>query len=101
MNKVRQEPASSTLLFDLRQSLPDQQPLPVSSLARFDGAIRWRIFMTRPERTTLRTSIFVFLMLLALALPICLFAQAPTFGQPTISGIQGVGFEQDIRLDPT
>src|SRR6266852_8447921 len=26
-------------------------------------------------------------------------AQAPTFGQPTISGIQGVGFEQDIRLD--
>src|SRR2546425_5288400 len=25
----------------------------------------------------------------------------PTFGQPTISGIQGVGFEQDIRLDPT
>src|SRR5438128_3218361 len=27
-------------------------------------------------------------------------AQAPTFGQPTISGIQGVGFEQDLRLDP-
>src|SRR3954470_1781051 len=26
---------------------------------------------------------------------------APTFGQPTISGIGGVGFEQDIRLDPT
>ena len=26
---------------------------------------------------------------------------APTFGQPTISGIQGVGFEQDLRLDPT
>jgi hypothetical protein len=26
---------------------------------------------------------------------------AITFGQPTISGIQGVGFEQDIRLDPT
>jgi hypothetical protein len=25
---------------------------------------------------------------------------APTFGQPTISGIQGVGFEQDLRLDP-
>jgi hypothetical protein len=24
----------------------------------------------------------------------------PTFGQPTISGIQGVGFEQDVRLDP-
>src|SRR5215469_13386581 len=29
------------------------------------------------------------------------FAQTPTFGQPTISGIQGVGFEQDLRLDPT
>lgn len=28
-------------------------------------------------------------------------SKAPTFGQPTISGIQGVGFEQDIRLDPT
>jgi hypothetical protein len=28
-------------------------------------------------------------------------AQTPTFGQPTISGIQGVGFEQDLRLDPT
>src|SRR5438552_16465757 len=25
----------------------------------------------------------------------------PTFGQPTISGIQGVGFEQDLRLDST
>lgn len=25
----------------------------------------------------------------------------PTFGQPTISGIQGVGFEQDLRLDPS
>jgi hypothetical protein len=25
----------------------------------------------------------------------------PTFGQPTISGIQGNGFEQDLRLDPT
>lgn len=25
----------------------------------------------------------------------------PTFGQPTISGIQGVGYEQDLRLDPT
>ena len=28
-------------------------------------------------------------------------APSPTFGQPTISGIQGVGFEQDLRLDPT
>src|SRR5437660_7852973 len=25
---------------------------------------------------------------------------SPTFGQPTISGIQGVGFEQALRLDP-
>jgi hypothetical protein len=25
----------------------------------------------------------------------------PTFGQPTISGIQGFGYEQNIRLDPT
>jgi uncharacterized repeat protein (TIGR01451 family) len=25
----------------------------------------------------------------------------PTFGEPTISGIQGMGFEQNIRLDPT
>src|SRR3989454_11525786 len=28
-------------------------------------------------------------------------SSSPTFGQPTISGIQGVGFEQDLRLDPT
>src|SRR5258708_39759595 len=26
---------------------------------------------------------------------------AIAFGQPPISGIQGVGFEEDIRLDPT
>jgi hypothetical protein len=25
---------------------------------------------------------------------------APTFGNPTISGIQGTGFEQDVRVDP-
>lgn len=25
----------------------------------------------------------------------------PTFGEPTIAGIQGNGFEEDIRLDPT
>lgn len=30
-----------------------------------------------------------------------LAAAAPSFGQPTISGIQGVGFEQDLRLDPS
>jgi hypothetical protein len=38
---------------------------------------------------------------LLLFTPVAVRAQAPTFGQPTISGIQGVGFEQDIRLDPT
>src|SRR5437870_6932410 len=38
---------------------------------------------------------------LLLFIPIAVGAQTPTFGQPTISGIQGVGFEQDIRLDPT
>jgi len=38
---------------------------------------------------------------LLLFIPIAVRAQTPTFGQPTISGIQGVGFEQDIRLDPT
>ena len=43
--------------------------------------------------------------LLSMLLLTCALAQgqapAPTFGQPTISGIQGVGFEQDLRLDPT
>jgi len=49
-------------------------------------------------------------LVLVLALSPAVFTQtgttqsgtAPiTFGQPTISGIQGVGFEQDLRLDPT
>src|SRR5437764_5332095 len=26
---------------------------------------------------------------------------SPTFGQPTIVGVQSVGFEEDLRLDPT
>jgi hypothetical protein len=26
---------------------------------------------------------------------------APSFGQPTIVGVQGVGFEEDLRLDPS
>jgi hypothetical protein len=65
--------------------------------------IRWRVFMTKPGRRTLLIPLVVSLVVVALSLPTCLFAQstAPTFGQPTISGIQGVGFEQDIRLDPT
>src|SRR5207247_608586 len=25
----------------------------------------------------------------------------PTFGEPTISGVQGNGFEEDLRLDPS
>src|SRR5713101_7898092 len=46
---------------------------------------------------------FVLAVALCLAVSPAVFAQtaAPTFGQPTISGIQGVGFEQDLRLDPT
>ena len=24
----------------------------------------------------------------------------PTFGEPTVSGVQGNGFEQDVRLSP-
>jgi len=36
-----------------------------------------------------------------LSLPTSPFAQAPTFGQTDDQRIQGVGFEQDLRLDPT
>jgi hypothetical protein len=51
------------------------------------------------SRTTTR---LVIALALILAVSPSVFAQAkPTFGQPTISGIQGVGFEEDIRLDPT
>ena len=28
-------------------------------------------------------------------------ASTPSFGQPTIVGVQGVGFEEDLRLDPS
>src|SRR5438128_9753070 len=48
----------------------------------------------------MRKLLTVFGSMVLFALPAAL-AQTPTFGQPTISGIQGVGFEQDIRLDPT
>src|SRR5256886_4580721 len=51
--------------------------------------------MTKPASSPF----FLSLALVLLTCPIAL-AQAPTFGQPTISGIQGVGFEQDLRLDP-
>jgi len=46
------------------------------------------------------TTAFYLAAVLLLIMPTAL-AQNPTFGQPTISGIQGVGFEQDLRLDPT
>jgi hypothetical protein len=58
--------------------------------------------MTRRQRATCATSLVVSLGFVGLSLlPTSLLAQVPTFGQPTISGIQGVGFEQDLRLDPT
>jgi hypothetical protein len=57
--------------------------------------------MTQRQRATCATSLVVSLGFVGLSLPTSSFAQAPTFGQPTISGIQGVGFEEDIRLDPT
>ena len=57
--------------------------------------------MAKRQRATCATSLVVSLGFVGLSLPTSSFAQAPTFGQPTISGIQGVGFEEDIRLDPT
>ena len=50
---------------------------------------------------TSRSSSVLLTIGISLAVPPVLFPQTPTFGQPTISGIQGVGFEQDLRLDPT
>jgi hypothetical protein len=47
-------------------------------------------------------SSFLMFVVLVLFICPCVLAQSPpTFGQPTISGIQGVGFEQDLRLDPS
>src|SRR2546428_1028667 len=57
---------------------------------------------TRPSRGDPMKERFKLLLGgLLLLTPIAVRAQTPMFGQPTISGIQGVGFEQDIRLDPT
>jgi hypothetical protein len=61
--------------------------------------------MTNPEgRAALFSPLGVFVSV-ALLFTTWSFSQdqstTPAFGQPTISGIQGVGFEQDIRLDPT
>src|SRR5258705_5097275 len=65
------------------------------------GAARLTV-TTRPSRGDLMKEQFKLLLGgLLLFTPVAVGAQSPTFGQPTISGIQGVGFEQDIRLDPT
>src|ERR1700694_4990588 len=54
------------------------------------------------ERAPAFTLFSVCLAFVGQLLPTGVSAQSPpTFGQPTISGIQGVGFEQDLRLDPT
>jgi hypothetical protein len=37
----------------------------------------------------------------AISAPVVLPPNTPTFGQPVISGIGGLGFEESIRLDPT
>src|SRR2546426_5107474 len=78
-------------------------------------SLRYEIYQ-RKEEDSMRvllsrtTTGFVLAVALCLALsPAVLYTNgdgpggggAPTFGQPTISGIQGVGFEQDLRLDPT
>src|SRR2546426_7724208 len=78
-------------------------------------SLRYEIYQ-REEEGSMRvllsrtTTGFVLVVALCLALsPAVLYTNGdgpggggpPTFGQPTISGIQGVGFEQDIRLDPT
>lgn len=33
--------------------------------------------------------------------PVAIASTAPTFGEPTVSGIQGYGFEEDLRVDAT
>ena len=62
------------------------------------------------SRTSTGFVLFVLAVALCLAVAPAVFTPtgadeggtaAITFGQPTISGIQGVGFEQDLRLDPT
>jgi hypothetical protein len=62
------------------------------------------------SRTSTGFVLFVVAVALCLALAPAIFTPTGadeggtatiTFGQPTISGIQGVGFEQDLRLDPT
>src|SRR3989475_6591737 len=88
-----------------------ESPHPLTVLVR---SLRYEI--CSQEEASMRvllsrtTTGFVLVVALCLALsPAVLYTNGdgsgsggpPTFGQPTISGIQGVGFEQDIRLDPT
>src|SRR5437899_2915175 len=89
-----------------------ESPYALTVLVR---SLRYEIYQ-RKEEASMRvllsrtTTGFVLAVALCLALsPAVLYTNgdgpggggAPTFGQPTISGIQGVGFEQDLRLDPT
>ena len=71
-------------------------------------ALPFRAAYAAGKRVGLAAAVPVALTLIALApgavavqKAIAAAPPAPSFGQPTISGIQGVGFEQDLRLDPT
>ena len=56
----------------------------------------------RPVAARLGLLGLVLLVLVARAAsPVRAVPGSPTFGQPTISGIQAFGFEQNIRLDAT
>src|SRR3989442_4537223 len=78
-------------------------------------SLRYEIYQ-RKEEASMRvllsrtTTGFVLAVALCLALsPAVLYTNGdgpggggvPTLGEPTISGIHGVGFDQDIPLDPT
>src|SRR4030088_542218 len=67
-----------------------------------NNLVEGEVRMTRPHRKLVAPLLPpVVVTLLLLASPFARAQSPPTFGQPTISGIQGVGFEQDLRLDPT
>jgi len=56
--------------------------------------------MTTRQRATFATPLVVSLVFVCLSLPITLLLKPrPPSGSPRVSGIQGVGFEEDIRLD--
>ena len=66
------------------------------------GAAPWTIKQSALEEIRMKRQLKLLAEGLLLFIPVAIHAQtSPTFGQPTISGVQGVGFEQDIRLDPT